>query len=338
MSEKVIPVLKELLGESFRIGAAVNPMTLRTTDELIAKHFNSLTAENHMKFEEVHPQPEQYTFEKADIIADYAKANGMKMRGHTLVWHNQTTKWVFEDENGDTVSREVLLERLQRHIQTVMHRYKGLMYAWDVVNEAIEDHEEEQMRDTKWLQIIGDDYIHQAFTLAHEADPDALLFYNDYNETDPVKRQKIYNLVKSLLDRGTPIHGIGMQAHWNIHGPSLEEIRDAIELYASLGLQIHITELDISMFAHDDRRTDLKEPTAEMLELQKERFLAIFKLFEEYKHVITSVTLWGAADDYTWLHDFPVRGRRNWPMLFDEQHQPKASFWKLADHFAKSSD
>lgn len=161
---------------------------------------------------------------------------------------------------------------MERHIHNVVTRYKGAVYAWDVVKEAIEDSTDIYLRKSKWLELIGEDYIAKAFEYAHRADPNALLFYNDYNETNPVKREKIYTLVKTLKEQGTPIHGIGMQGHWNYHGTSLDEIRDTIECYASLGVKRHITELDLSVFEHNDRRTDLTEPTAEMLQMQAGRY------------------------------------------------------------------
>lgn len=325
-----IPALYEAYTGMFRIGAAVNTNTLQREGELIARHFNSLTAENQMKFGELHPAENRYDFAAADEIADFAARHKMGLRGHTLVWHNQTSDWVFTDPaTGGAASRGLLLERLKNHIDTVVGRYKGKIYAWDVVNEAIEDKGEQVLRSTKWLELLGEDFLFQAFRFAHEADPNALLFYNDYNETDPVKRVKIYNLVRSLLEKGAPIHGIGLQAHWNIYGPTVEEIREAIELYASLGVQLHITELDVSMFRFGDKRTDLREPTPEMEELQERRYEEIFRLFREYQSVITSVTFWGASDNYTWLDNFPVRGRKNWPFLFDTALQPKRSFWRV---------
>lgn len=327
-----IPALHEAYAGLFKIGAAVNTGMLQREGELIARHFNSLTAENQMKFGELHPEENRYDFAAADEIAAFATRHKMGLRGHTLVWHNQTSDWVFTDPStGGPASRELLLKRLKSHIDTVAGRYKGKIYAWDVVNEAVEDKGDQILRSTKWLELIGEDYLLQAFRLAHEADPKALLFYNDYNETDPIKRVKIYNLVRSLLEKGAPIHGIGMQAHWNIYGPTVEEIREAIELYASLGVQLHVTELDVSMFRFDDKRADLTEPTPEMEELQERRYEEIFRLFREYQSVITSVTFWGASDEYTWLDDFPVQGRKNWPLLFDTQHQPKRSFWRVVD-------
>jgi endo-1,4-beta-xylanase len=319
-----VPSLSQVYEQYFNIGAAVNLTTIDSQKELLRKHFNSITAENDMKFIEIQPVEGQFTFEKADQLAAFAKENGMKMRGHTFVWHNQTPDWVFQDAN-----RETLLQRMKDHITTVMKRYKGTIFCWDVVNEAVTDEGPELYRPTKWLEIIGEDYIEKAFEFAHEADPEALLFYNDYNESNPEKREKIYKLVKSLVDKGVPIHGVGLQAHWNLVNPSLEDIRTAIERYASLGLELHLTELDISVFNFEDKRTDLTEPTHEMLELQAERYHQVFQLLRQYQENITSVTFWGAADDYTWLSDFPVRGRKNWPFLFDENHQPKESFWKV---------
>jgi endo-1,4-beta-xylanase len=324
-----VPSLSKVYQEFFNIGAAVNLRTIESQQDLLATHFNSITAENDMKFIEIQPEHGQFTFEKADKLAAFAKEKGMKMRGHTLVWHNQTPDWVFEDANGEQVDRETLLKRMKDHIHTVMKRYKGTIFCWDVVNEAVTDEGPELYRPTKWLEIIGEDYIDKAFEFAYEADPDALLFYNDYNESNPHKREKIYKLVKSLVDKGVPIHGVGLQAHWNLVNPSLEDIRTAIERYASLGLKLHLTELDVSVFNHEDKRTDLTEPTPEMLELQAERYHQVFQLLREYRDSITSITFWGAADDYSWLSDFPVKGRKNWPFLFDENHQPKGSFWKV---------
>ncbi|MFS0778142.1 endo-1,4-beta-xylanase [Neobacillus sp. 3P2-tot-E-2] len=319
-----VPSLSKVYEEFFNVGAAVNLRTIESQKDLLRNHFNSITAENEMKFVEIQPAEGQFTFQSADQLAAFANENGIKMRGHTLVWHNQTPDWVFE--NAD---RETLLQRMKEHINTVMNRYKGTVFCWDVVNEAVTDEGTEILRPTKWLEIIGEDYIERAFEFAHEADPDALLFYNDYNESNPEKREKIYKLVKSLVEKGVPIHGIGLQAHWNLVNPSLEDIRTAIERYASLGLKLHLTELDLSVFNFEDKRTDLTEPTSEMLELQAERYHQVFQLLRQYRDHITSVTFWGAADDYTWLSDFPVRGRKNWPFLFDENHQPKQSFWKV---------
>ena len=326
-----LPKLHEAFGDCFRIGAAVNPFTIESQRELLAHHFNSVTAENEMKFGSLHPEEKRYTFERADRIMDFATANGMGVRGHTLVWHHQTSDWVFEAKGGGAVDRDTLLERLKAHIDTVVTRYKGSIYAWDVVNEAISDKDGEHLRPSRWLEIAGEDFIAKAFEFAHAADPEALLFYNDYNESDPAKREKIYALVKSLKEKGVPIHGVGLQAHWNLEEPALDRIREAIERYASLDVKLHLTELDVSVFVRDDRRTGLKTPTAAMLERQAERYGQLFRLLVEYRRHIDSVTFWGAADDYTWLDDFPVAGRKNWPFVFDANHRPKQSYWKLLE-------
>lgn len=324
-----IPSLYKLYEDYFHIGAAVNPYTIKTSKDLINKHFSSITAENEMKFGSLEPEEGIFTFEKADQIMDFAKEHNKEVRGHTLVWHNQTSDWLFTNKDGSLTDRETLLSRMKNHIDTVVGRYKGQIYCWDVVNEAVTDSGENILRDSKWLEIAGEDFIDKAFEYAHLADPDAILFYNDYNESSPVKREKIYALAKGLVERGVPIHGIGMQAHWSNFHPNLDDIRQAIERYASLGLQIHVTEMDVSVFNFDDKRTDLKAPTAEMMEKQAERYDQFFRIFREYKDVISCVTFWGAADDYTWLDGFPVRGRKNWPFVFDENHQPKESFYKI---------
>lgn len=282
-----------------------------------------------MKFIELQPEEGVYTFENADVIAEFAREHNKLLRGHTLVWHGQTPRWVFRTANGDPVSREQLLERMKVHIDTVVKRYRDDIFCWDVVNEAIEDKSDGYLRKSPWLDIIGPDFIDKAFTYAHEADPQALLFYNDYNESTPHKRDNIYKLVKGLLERDIPIHGVGLQCHWNIYGPDLDTIREAIEKYASLGLQLHVTELDVSVFRHEDERKDLTEPTDEMIDLQAMRYDAIFSLFREYSDVITNVTLWGPTDEVSWLNDFPVRGRTNWPLLFDANQNPKKSLHKI---------
>src|SRR5688572_3230059 len=213
--------LKEYYKDYFNIGVAVSPRALKTDEAgLIVKEFNSLTAENAMKMGPIHPKENEYYWKDADSIAAFAEKNSLKMRGHTLCWHQQAPRWMFVGENGAPVSKEVLLARLKDHITTVVKRYKGKVYAWDVVNEAVSDSRDTFLRNSVWLKICGEEYIAKAFQWAHEADPDALLFYNDYNEISSVKREKIYKLVKSLKDAGVPIHGVGLQGHWAVNEPS----------------------------------------------------------------------------------------------------------------------
>jgi endo-1,4-beta-xylanase len=312
----------------FKIGAAVRAEDLQGVQgELLKKHFNSLTAENAMKFAEIQPTEGSYDFSKPDKMREFAISNNMKMRGHTFVWHNQTPAWVFLDEKGSQASRELLLERLKLHIKTLASRYGDIIYAWDVVNEAVEDKGRELYRDTMWRRILGEDYIKTVFGLAKEEIRTADLYYNDYDNEFPEKLEKCCIMLKELLEKGTPIDGVGIQAHWSIADTNLiDNLRNAIEKYASLGLKIQVTELDVSMFHRTDRRTDLVEPTSEMLYLQEEMYDNIFKTFREYKEVINSVTFWGISDMYTWKDYFPVPARKDWPMLFDVNGKPKAAF------------
>ncbi|MCK0473142.1 endo-1,4-beta-xylanase [Halalkalibacter sp. APA_J-10(15)] len=327
--KKEIPRLKEVFKDDFKIGAAVNKWTLHSAKDLVTTQFNSITAENEMKPEMLQPEEGEFDFDYSDQLVSFANEHNLGVRGHTLVWHNQCPNWMFKNESGQTVDRERLLKRMDQHIETVVSRYVNQVYSWDVVNEVIADEEDRFLRQSQWLELAGEEFIERAFHTANKADPNATLFYNDYNESDPIKRDKIYKLVKSLLEKKVPIHGVGMQAHWNIHTPSIEHIQQAIELYASLGLEVQITEMDLSVFSWEDKRTDLLAPTKEMLALQERRYEQMFNLFREYRDVISSVTFWGGADDYTWLSNFPVKGRKNWPFLFDEYFNPKQSFWKV---------
>lgn len=331
MANNVILSLCEAYKDYFKIGAAVTVGDLvGTHGEILKKHFNSITAENAMKFGEIHPIEGSYDFIKTDKMKEFALNNKMKMRGHTFVWHNQNPAWLFSDKNGAQVSKELLTERLKEHVRIVTNRYKDVVYAWDVVNEAIEDKSGEQFRDTVWRRILGEDYIKQVFEIVSEAHKEAELYYNDYNNEQPEKLEKSYSMLKDLIEKGTPIDGVGIQAHWNITDSMLiDNLKNAIEKYASLGLKIQVTELDVSMFNFEDVRKELKEPTSEMLYMQEEMYNNIFKVFREYSNVLNSVTFWGISDKYTWKDNFPVFGRKDWPMIFDTNGQPKSSFEKL---------
>jgi endo-1,4-beta-xylanase len=327
-STGMIPSLCEIYKDYFPIGAAVSPDVIQKTDGLIKKHFNSLTPENDMKFQIVHPEEEVFKFDNADQIVNFALQNRMKVRGHNLVWH-LTPDWLFKGPDGERVSREVLLERLERHIKTVVGRYRGKVYCWDVINEAVEDDDRpELLRDTEWLEIIGEDYLNKAFQWAHEADPDALLFYNDYAAEVPAKRDKIVKLIKKLKDQGVPIHAIGIQGHWHLGELSFDDLRYAIEFYASLGLQVQITELDLSFYSLNDLVSRYPKPTTAQLELLANTYSKIFNILREYKQLIAGVSFWGVTDDQSWLNYWPVN-RNNWPLLFDSSQQPKEAFWAI---------
>lgn len=327
---KEVISLAEKYQDYFKIGVAINPHVLNTSRDLIKKHFNSITAENEMKPISLNREKGKFNFELADGLVNFAKENNMVMRGHTLVWHNQTPDHLFLNEDGSFVDKEVLEERLREYIRTVFDHFNADLCCWDVVNEAVEDKGDWLLRKSRWLDIMGENFLDVAFRIARELDPDIKLFYNDYDAVLPHKRDKIYTLVKGMLDRGVPIDGIGIQGHWNIHDFKLDDIKAALDKYASLGLEIHVTELDVSIYGREDRETILEAPTAELLEKQAEFYGDIFAIFREYKDVVKSVTFWGVADDYSWLDYFRVR-RKNWPLLFDENHQPKEAYWRVID-------
>jgi endo-1,4-beta-xylanase len=327
--------LKDYYKDFFPIGVAVSPQVLAGPEkDLIIKQFNSLTAENVMKMGPIHPEENRYNWEPADQIVNFAVANGMKMRGHTLCWHNQTTPWFFKNADGSQVDKETLLRRLKEHITQVVTRYKGKVYAWDVLNEVIDDSDSRFYRDSPFYQICGEEFIAKVFQYAHEADPDALLFYNDYNTEKPAKRDKIHKMVKQLIDAKVPIHGVGLQGHWNINDPSEKNLRESLKMFSSLGVAIQITELDVSVYPSEPGRREKKVEesdvfTAEMEQKQIEKYKMAFGIFREFKSSITGVTFWNVTDKRSWLDNFPVRGRKNYPLLFDQQGLPKKAYWEV---------
>ena len=327
--------LKDYYRGHFPMGVAIRPSSVDGEEaSLIIKHFESVTAENAMKMGPIHPRENEFNWKDADVIVDFAAKNNLKVRGHTLCWHNQAPGWMFKDSEGNDTSKEVLLKRLKDHINAVVSRYKGKIYAWDVVNEVIDDDDLKYFRESPWYKICGDEYIKKAFEYAHEADPNALLFYNDYNTESPGKRDRIYKMLKQLLDQKVPIHGVGLQGHWSIFGPTEQELRQSIEKFSSLGLQIQITELDISVYKSENTRRDRGqiEPdifTPEMEAKQLEQYKMVFKVFREYKEKITGVTFWNVSDKSSWLDNFPVRGRKNYPLLFDQDFKPKKAYWEV---------
>jgi len=329
--------LKDYYHDFFPIGVAVNARSMQGEEaQLLLQEFNSVTPENAMKMEVIHPKEKIYHWKLADSIVAFAQKYHLQVRGHTLLWHQQAPNWIFVDDQGNPVNKETLLNRLKEHIYTVVGRYKGKIYAWDVVNEAVDDNPKNFLRSSKWIQIGGEEIIAKAFEYAHEADPEALLFYNDYNSERPEKRERIYRLLKQLKDAGVPIHGVGLQAHWSIFEPSAEELIQAIEQYASLGLQLHFTELDMSVYPweKDSRRKRPGEDdalTPEKEQQQIDQYAKVFSIFRKYKSHITSVTFWNLSDRYSWLDYYPIRGRKNYPLLFDQQLERKKAYWKVVD-------
>jgi len=328
--------LKDYYKNFFPIGVAVTPRQLEDSAQrkFILKHFNSLTAENAMKMGPIHPEEHRYNWEGADAIVDFATANGLKVRGHNLCWHTQAPKWMFVDSLGNQVTKEVLLGRLKAHIYAVVGRYKGKIYAWDVVNEAVSDNPKEFLRNSLWYKICGEDYIAKAFEYAHQADPKAVLFYNDYNTEYPEKRQRIYTLLKKLRDAGVPVHAVGLQGHWSVKDPSEEMLKQAISQYASLGIKVQVTELDVSIYTDGNipEQAGAASNTAFNAELQRqqaEQYGKFFSIFRQHKGALTGVTFWNLSDRYSWLDNFPVRGRKNYPLLFDKDLQPKTAYWNV---------
>jgi len=330
----------------FPIGAAVDSKSYMTHAPLLTRHFKSITPENEMKFESLQPTQGMFTYAAADRIVDFAQRSNMKIRGHALVWHSQNPSWLFSNGSGGTVSREVLLGRMKDHIDNVAGHFRGKVYAWDVVNEAMMDGgvyrtgNEAEGQVSRWYEIIGESYIAEAFRYAHAADPDAKLFYNDFYDYIPAKQQGIYEMLKKLLADGVPVHGVGMQCHLNIEPSTVTtnqafhqtvaNLEKAIDLYSSLGLEVQVTELDVSlyipgmMYTEDTFYTAAKFTDA-LKAKQAARYREFFELFRRRADVITGVTFWGIADDNTWLSEFDS-GRKDFPLLFDDDHQPKPAY------------
>lgn len=332
----------------FKIGVALNRFQVSgevpEATPLIKKHFNSITPENLLKWERVNPEPNQYDFGAADAFVEFGELNNMFIVGHTLVWHSQIPDWVFETENGEEIGREALLQRMKDHIDSVAGRYRGRIDAWDVVNEAVLD--EGGFRQSKWHQIIGEGYVHKAFQYAHDTDPEAELYYNDYNLWMPEKRQSTITLIKKLLENNVPIHGIGMQAHLKVDTPPVEMIEKSILAFSELGLKVMITELDIDLLPREEQvNIEIPEdgPIPEVLNpyaislpdsmQQKlaDRYVALFELFKKHSDKIDRVTFWGLHDGQSWLNNFPIRRRTNYPLLFDREYEPKPALRAVLD-------
>lgn len=330
--------LKDAYNGYFTIGVAVNQRNISdpTQIELIKKQFNSITAENDMKPGEVHPSEGVWKWERADKVANFCRQNGIKLRGHCLVWHSQFCNWMFNDKNGKLVKKEVFYARLRDHIHTVVNRYKDIVYAWDVVNEAMSDgggrgfggNEPNPYRQSQLYNLCGDEFIAKAFEYAHEADPNAILFYNDYNAATPAKRDRIYNMVKKMQDAGVPITGIGMQGHYNIYGPSEEDVDAALTKYSELVKHIHITELDIRCNQEMGGQLQFSRGEKSVMPgyistLQEDQYARIFRVFRKHKDVIDNVTLWNLCDADSWV------GVNNHPLPFDENLKPKKAYYAI---------
>ena len=337
------PGLKDAYKDYFTIGVAVNKTNVSDPAqmEIIKKQFNSVTAENAWKPGEIHPKEGVWNFGLADSIANFCRENGIKMRGHCLCWHSQFADWMFTDKKGKPVKKEVFYERLREHIHTVVNRYKDVVYAWDVVNEAIADDnmmfrsfrpgvKPSPYRQSRHFELCGDEFIAKAFEFAREADPTGVLIYNDYSTVDPGKRERIYEMVKKMKEAGVPIDGIGMQGHYNIYFPDEEALDKAITRFSEIVNTIHITELDLRtnmesggqlMFS----RGEAKPQAGYIATLQEDQYNRIFKIFRKHKDVIKNVTFWNLSDKDSWL------GVNNHPLPFDENFKAKRSLQVIRD-------
>jgi endo-1,4-beta-xylanase len=332
--------LKDALGDKFLIGTALNSNHISGADapgvEVVKKHFSAIVAENCMKSMFLQPEEGRFVFDEADRFVDFGTNNGITVTGHCLVWHSQTPAWLFTDAQGNDVSRDVLIERMRTHITTVVSRYKGRIKGWDVVNEAIND--DGSFRQSKFYQIIGEDFIRLAFEFAHAADPDAELYYNDYSMANPNKCAGVVRLVKSLQEQGARIDAVGMQGHLTMEWPSVEAFEQSLLAFAELGVKVMVTELDLSVLprsqnlgadvsAGADYMTTLNPYAGglpgDVAAAQQARYADFFRLFLKHHDKISRVTLWGVSDGDSWCNDWPMPGRTDYPLLFDRQHQPK---------------
>lgn len=307
--------------------------------DLAKKHFNLIVAENDTKMGAVYQGEDNYNWTMADRYVKFAKENNQDLRWHTLVWHNQSPDWIFKDDNGNKVSKEVLENRLKKYIFAVGKRYANDICSVDVVNECISD-KNFILRDgndrSQWFDILGPDYVDKAFFWAKEAFPKSSLVINDYNlEMIEGKRQGMYKLVKGMLERGVPVDTIGLQMHINIQNPPISEIEQTIELFGSLGLNVIVTEMEVSAyidkdFEHPDPR---REYTKEFLDQQAERYYQLFECFkkEAKAGILKDVVLWGITDRLSWKNNFPAPGRTDCPLLFDNDGKAKPAFDRLTN-------
>lgn len=333
------PGLKDVFKDKFLIGTAMNTWQVAGLDtkatDVVKKHFNAIVAENCMKIEEIHPEKDRYNFASADSLVAFGEENGITITGHTLIWHSQCPRWFCYDEKGELVSPEVLKAHMKEHIQTVVSRYKGRIKGWDVVNEAII--EDGSYRNSPFYQILGEEFIPLAFQYAHEADPNAELYLNDYGMNVPGRRNAYVSLIKELQTRGLRIDAIGMQGHMGMDYPKFNEFEESLLAFASTGIKVMITEWDMSALPTVKQTANISDtvafkkamnPYPEVLpdsvsKIWNARMSSFFNLFLKHADKITRVTAWGVSDGDSWKNDFPVKGRKEYPLLFDRNHEPK---------------
>lgn len=333
--------LKDALKDKFLIGTALNTRQSSGRDKegvrVVREQFNAIVAENCMKSQELQPEEGRYNFKLADEFVEFGEKNNLTVTGHTLIWHSQLPKWFCTDKEGKNVSPEVLKKRMKDHITTVVTRYKGRIKGWDVVNEAIED--DGSYRKSKFYEILGEEFIPLAFQYAHEADPNAELYYNDYSMSNPGKRAGVVKMVKELKKRGIRIDAVGMQGHVGMDYPKISEFEKSMLAFAEAGVKVMITELDLTVLPSP--KPNIGAEVSASFEYKKEmnpypdglpeevskawtkRMNDFFCLFLKHQDIVTRVTLWGVADQDSWKNGWPMPGRTDYPLLFDRNHQPK---------------
>ncbi len=333
--------LKTALAQKFYIGTALNSAQIKGVDtasiKVINQHFNSVVAENCMKSEVIHPEKDRYDFLLSDQFVDFGVSNQMFVVGHTLIWHSQIPDWFFIDEQGNEVSKEELIKRMKDHIYSVVGRYKGKVDGWDVVNEAFND--DGTWRNSKFYKIIGEEYMSLAFQFAHEADPDAELYYNDYSMVKPEKIKAVSALVKKMKEKGLRIDAVGMQAHYSMTFPDIKTFEESLLQLAQSGVNVMITELDISVLpnpyemqgadiANRFQYSEAMDPyknglTDSMAVAFTNRYLDFFNVLLKHSNKVSRVTLWGVNDAQSWRNYWPIKGRTDYPLLFDRENNKK---------------
>jgi len=333
--------LKKAFHDDFFIGTALDSIQIigkaKSSTDLVKQQFNSIVAENCMKMERIQPVEGEFDMKLSDQFVKFGEKNKMNIIGHNLVWHSQAPDWIFVDKAGKQVSREVLIERMRKHITTLVTRYKGKVHGWDVVNEALED--DGSLRKSLWYKIIGPEYIEMAFKFAHEADPKAELYYNDYNLYKPSKRAGAIEIVKTLKAKGCRIDAVGEQGHYSLGMSIFDDLEGSILAFSKLGVKVMITELDLTIipFPSSEITADVslsyqnsekynpytKEVPQSVLNEFSDYYVKLFKIFVKHKNVIDRVTFWGVNDGQSWRNYWPIKTRTDYPLLFDRDNRAK---------------
>ena len=345
--------LKKVFDSKFKVGVAINKNQIKQKKskevDLIKNQFSSLTAENVMKWEEIHPKKNKYNFKISDLIVSMAQENDQDLIGHTLVWHNEIPEWVTRNPDGSLVEKNKLFDNITQHISSVAGRYSGKIKGWDVVNEAILD--DGSFRKNDFYNIAGEDYIFKSFEIAQKVDPSAELYYNHFSMYKPEKCDAAIVVANKIKDKGIRIDGIGLQAHWGLDYPTIDEIEQSIIKIYEAGYKVHFTELDIDVLpnlweiegadlsdnfkSNDELNPYRKHLPDSISNLLANRYSEIFDLFVKHSNKIERVTFWGLSDGHSWKNDWPAKGRTNYPLLFDKENEPKEAYHDILRRFGK---